>query len=68
MRKDIIAVKPIQDYQIHLTFENQREGIVNLVEIIEFTGIFASLKNIEYCMRTILVVELQATSPCACGI
>ncbi|RFP52715.1 MAG: DUF2442 domain-containing protein [Limnothrix sp. CACIAM 69d] len=48
MSKDIIAAKPIQDYQLHLTFEDHQQGIVDLTEIIEFTGIFEALKNHDY--------------------
>lgn len=48
MLKDIIAVKPIKDYQLHLTFEDRQEGIVDLAEIIEFSGIFEALKNPAY--------------------
>ncbi|MFG3818009.1 DUF2442 domain-containing protein [Limnothrix redekei] len=48
MLKDIISVKPIQDYQLFLTFEDNQQGIVDLIEIIEFTGIFEALKNHEY--------------------
>jgi hypothetical protein len=48
MIKDIIAVKPIKDYQLHLIFEDHREGVVDLAEIIEFNGIFAPLKDPEY--------------------
>jgi len=39
MLKDVIAVKPIKDYQLHLTFEDGKEGIIDLAEIIEFSGI-----------------------------
>jgi hypothetical protein len=48
MLKDIIAVKPIKDYQLHLTFEDGKAGIVDLAEIVDFTGIFESLKNPAY--------------------
>jgi len=48
MLKDVIAVKPIKDYQLHLTFEDGKEGIIDLAEIIEFSGIFEPLKNSAY--------------------
>lgn len=48
MLKDVVAVEPIQDYRLHLTFEDHREGIVDLAEIIEFSGIFEPLKNPAY--------------------
>lgn len=48
MLKDVIAVKAIEDYQLQITFEDHKEGIVNLAEIIEFSGIFEPLKNPTY--------------------
>jgi hypothetical protein len=48
MLKDVIAVKPIKDYQLHLTFEDGKEGIVDLTEIIEFSGIFEPLQDPVY--------------------
>ncbi len=48
MIKDIIAVKLIKDYQLHLTFEDHQTGIVDLAKIIEFNGIFSPLRDPEY--------------------
>jgi len=48
MVKDITAVKPIKDYQLHLTFEDGIEGIVDLAEIIKFSGIFELLQYLAY--------------------
>jgi hypothetical protein len=48
MLKDIIAVQPLKRYQLHLTFEDRKEGIIDLAEIIEFSGIFEPLKNPAY--------------------
>ncbi len=48
MVRDITAVKPIKDYQLHLTFEDGKEGIVDLAEIIKFSGIFEPLQDPAY--------------------
>jgi hypothetical protein len=48
MLKDVIAVKPIKDYQLHLTSEDGKEGIIDLAEIIEFSGIFEPLQDPVY--------------------
>jgi hypothetical protein len=48
MLKDIIAVQLLKNYQLHLTFEDDRSGIVDLIEMIEFTGIFEPIKDPEY--------------------
>lgn len=48
MLKDIISVKPLENYQLCLKFEDNQGGIVDISQLIEFTGIFAPLKNLTY--------------------
>jgi hypothetical protein len=45
---DIINVKVIKDYIVHIFFENGVEGIVDVSEIIPFKGIFSKLKDKNY--------------------
>ncbi len=48
MLKDIIAVEPRENYQLHIRFEDGVEGVIDISKIIEFTGVFAPLQNQEY--------------------
>jgi Protein of unknown function (DUF2442) len=48
MLKDIISAQAIYPHQIHLRFEDQIEGTIDLTEIIEFSGIFAPLQDPAY--------------------
>ncbi|MBG1239974.1 DUF2442 domain-containing protein [Nostoc sp. NZL] len=48
MLKDIIEVIPHDNYQLYLKFEDGKEGIVDVNQSIEFTGIFAPLKDLNY--------------------
>lgn len=48
MLKDIFDVKPLEGYQLHLQFDDGVESIVDISQIIEFTGMFTPLKNPEY--------------------
>ncbi|MCZ8357850.1 MAG: DUF2442 domain-containing protein [Microcystis sp. LE19-388.1G] len=48
MLKDIIEVKPLNNYQLYLKFEDNQEGIINLEEIIKFVGIFQPLKDLNF--------------------
>ena len=50
MLKDIIEVKPLNNYQLYLKFEDNQEGIINLEEIIKFVGIFQPLKDLGTCV------------------
>ena len=48
MLKDITNVKLLDGFRLHITFEDDVEGIVDIQELIEFTGIFSPLANPEY--------------------
>lgn len=45
MLKDIIKAKPLEKYNLHLSFEDGAEGIADISELIEFIGIFEPLKS-----------------------
>jgi hypothetical protein len=45
MLKDIVSVQPLDGYRLHLTFEDGMQGEVDISELVEFTGIFAPLKD-----------------------
>ena len=45
MLKDIVSVQPLETYHLFLKFEDGIEGIVDLSRIIEFSGVFAPLKD-----------------------
>lgn len=45
MLKDIVAVKPTGNHQLWLRFEDGAEGEVDLARIIDFTGVFAPLRD-----------------------
>jgi hypothetical protein len=40
MLKDIIEVKPLENYQLYLKFEDNQEGIVDIEQFVEFEGVF----------------------------
>ena len=48
MLKDISSVQPLENYQLHLKFEENQEGVVDISQLIEFTGIFAPLQDLTY--------------------
>jgi hypothetical protein len=51
MLKDIVAVQPLEDYRLQLHFEDGVSGVVDVAELISFTGVFAPLLEREYFMR-----------------
>ncbi len=48
MLKDVVAVKPLDGYRIHVTFEDHVEGVLDVVQCVEFTGVFAPLRDPVY--------------------
>ena len=48
MLKDIVAVEPKQEYQLYLSFEDGVFGEVDVSKLIEFSGVFAPLKELSY--------------------
>lgn len=48
MLKDISSVQPLKNYQLHIKFEDNQEGVVDISQLIEFTGIFAPLQDLTY--------------------
>jgi len=58
MLKDIIEVKPLNNYWLYLRFEDGVEGKVNIGELIEFRGVFASLHNPAYFAQVRVNPEL----------
>jgi len=48
MLKDIVAVEPRENYQLHISFEDGVAGVIDISQIIQFTGVFAPLQDQEY--------------------
>jgi Protein of unknown function (DUF2442) len=66
MLKDIIAVHPLEQYQLHLQFEDGIEGNVDISQLIEFRGIFAPLQDPTY-FATVTVNPEIGTLVWDCG-
>jgi Protein of unknown function (DUF2442) len=48
MLKDIISAQAMHPHQLHLQFEDGVEGTIDLNQIIEFSGVFAPLRDPDY--------------------
>ena len=51
MLKDVIEVKPLNAYKLRLRFEDGVTGIIDLEELVDFTGIFKPLKDHQYFIQ-----------------
>jgi hypothetical protein len=45
MLKDIVEVRPLTQYRVYLRFEDGIEGEVDVAKLIDFSGVFAPLKD-----------------------
>jgi hypothetical protein len=48
MLKDIVQVKYSGEYRLHLCFEDGIEGVIDVSELVEFSGVFAPLEDKAY--------------------
>jgi len=58
MLKDIIAVQPLEAYQLHIRFEDGVEGVVDLNQLVQFSGVFAPLRDPTYFAQVQVHPEL----------
>jgi hypothetical protein len=45
MLKDIVKVWPLDAYRLQLCFEDSVEGVVDVSQLVSFTGVFAALQD-----------------------
>lgn len=48
MWQDVTSVEPKDGYRLFLRFEDGAAGIVDVAELVEFTGVFAPLRDPAY--------------------
>jgi hypothetical protein len=51
MLKDIVAVEPLEAYRLCVHFEDGVVGVVDVAELVSFTGIFTPLKDRSYFLQ-----------------
>ena len=58
MLKDVVEVRPLGGYRVHLRFEDGVEGDLDLGKVIDFKGIFAPLRDEKEFAKVRLHAEL----------
>jgi len=51
MLKDIVQVRVLDGYELHLRFEDGVEGRVDVAGLVAFTGVFAPLRERSYFLK-----------------
>jgi hypothetical protein len=58
MLKDIVAVRALGDYRLHLRFEDGVEGVIDLTPVLSFRGVFQPLRDPAYFAQVRVDPEL----------
>jgi hypothetical protein len=45
MLKDIVEVHPLENYRLRLRFEDGVEGVIDVAQLVSFSGVFAPLRD-----------------------
>lgn len=51
MLKDIVEVEPLEAYRLRVRFEDGMVGVVDVAELVSFTGVFTPLKDRSYFLQ-----------------
>ena len=62
MLKDVVAVQPLPDHHLRVTFDDGVEGIVNVRELVQFTGVFQPLQDTSFFEQVTVNRELGTVS------
>jgi len=58
MLHDVVEVRPLDGYRLHLCFDDGAEGVVDVSARVRFDGVFAPLRDPEYFRRVRVDAEL----------
>ncbi len=45
MLRDVVSVQPLSEYRLRVAFDDGVEGIVNVAQMVQFTGVFEPLHD-----------------------
>jgi Protein of unknown function (DUF2442) len=62
MLKDVVAVQPLPDHHLRVTFDDGVEGIVNVRELVQFIGVFEPLQDASFFEQVKVNRELGTVS------
>ncbi len=58
MLRDVVAVQPLSDHRLRITFDDGVEGTVNVRDLVQFTGVFEPLQDPPFFAQVKLNSEL----------
>lgn len=58
MLKDVVSVQPLPEHRLRVAFDDGIEGVVDVAQLVEFTGVFAPLGEPEFFAKATVNAEL----------
>lgn len=58
MLRDVVSVQTLPEYRLRVTFDDGTEGVVDVTQLVEFTGVFAPLGEPELFAKATVNAEL----------
>ena len=58
MLRDVVSVQALPDHRLRVAFDDGTEGVVDVAEMVQFTGVFEPLREPEFFAKAIGNAEL----------
>lgn len=58
MLRDVVSVQPLSEHRLRVRFDDGTEGVVDVAEMVEFTGVFEPLRQPKFFAKASLNAEL----------
>ena len=58
MLRDVVSVQALPEHRLRVAFDDGTEGVVDVAEMVEFTGVFEPLREPDFFAKAIANTEL----------
>jgi hypothetical protein len=58
MLRDVVSVQALPEHRLRVRFDDGTEGVVDVADMVEFTGVFEALRQPEFFAKASLNAEL----------
>jgi hypothetical protein len=55
---DVVFIEPLPEHRLRIRFDDGTEGIVDVTQLVEFTGVFEPLREPEFFTKVAVNTEL----------
>jgi hypothetical protein len=62
MLKDVVAVEPLPEHRLRVRFDDGTEGVVDVAQLVAFTGVFEPLRDATFFGQVKVHPELGTVS------